>query len=109
MNASILYLIQILKSARKAKKLTQKKLAKKAGIPQGYISKIEKGSVNITLASFVELARNLELEVMLLPRQEANLIKSIILSEKAGRPLDKTPAYVPDNVDDEEDVERNHV
>lgn len=69
-------LILTLKNARVAKKLSQRELADKLGIPQSHLSKIETGQVNIKLASFVEMARHLEFEVMLVPRQEVMFVKS---------------------------------
>lgn len=94
-------LIDTIRAARKSKKLSQQMLARKVGIPQSHISKIESGNVNIKLASFVEIARTLELEVLLVPRQDAAMIQNLIASREAARGEDEVrPAY---SLDEDED------
>ena len=94
-------LIDRVNTARKASRLSQQMLGKKVGIPQSHISKIETGNVNIKLASFVEMARALELEVLLVPRQSATMIKNLIASKETKQRRDEIgPAYSLD--DDEE-------
>lgn len=101
MNNTIQELIDVLKRAREARGLSQRALADKLGIPQSHLSKIEAGRVNIKLASFVEMARTLELEVMLIPRQEISLVKGLLVSKKEARQGHETkPAYT---LDDEEE------
>lgn len=93
-------LISALKDTRKAKGLSQGELADKLGIPQSHLSRIESGHVNIQLSSLVEMARMLELEVMLIPRQEVSLVKGLIASKEKSREGDQVkPAYT---LDDEE-------
>ncbi len=69
-----------LKAAREAKGLSQRALAKLVDLPQSHISKIENGAVDLRLSSLVELARALDLEVMLAPRKTLPAIQSIIRS-----------------------------
>lgn len=91
-------LIDGIKTARKAGRLSQQMLAHKIGIPQSHLSKIETGNVNIGLASFVEIARTLELEVVLVPRQDAAMIKNLMASKQAReRRAEIGPAYTLDN------------
>lgn len=59
----------ILKAARQTKGLSQRALAEKVGVPQGHISKIENGGVDLQTSSLIELARALDLEVQLVPRR----------------------------------------
>ncbi len=100
---TIQQLVQKLKSARTAKNLSQRELANSLGIPQSHLSKIESGHVNIKLASFVKMARNLELEVMLIPRQEIPLVKNLMTSKEEMRKGHSIkPAY---SLDDEKDEE----
>lgn len=77
--------IETLKNAREAKEVSQRVLAEGLGIPQSHLSKIEAGKVNLKLASFVAMARALELEVMLVPRQEVPLVKSLMASQESMR------------------------
>ncbi len=95
-------LVDAIKATRKSKKLSQQTLAQKVGIPQSHISKIESGNVNIKLASFVEIARTLGLEVLLVPRQNASMIRDLIASKEAMRRGDEVrPAYSLDEDEDE--------
>ena len=63
------HIASALKDARRAKSLTQRELGKKAAVPQSHISKIESGAVDFRVSSLVELARALDLELMLVPRK----------------------------------------
>ena|SRR3989338_1144173 len=95
---SIKQLTGILRDLRKAKRMSQLALAGKVGIPQSHLSRIETGNVNIKLASFVEIARTLDLEVMLVPKQDAGAINSLIASKTAERHGDEVkPAYTLDD------------
>lgn len=59
---------QELKAARNKKGLSQRELGAKVGVPQSHISKIENGAVDLKTSSLIELARALDLELMLVPR-----------------------------------------
>lgn len=100
-------LIDALRAKRKAMKLSQQKLAEKVGIPQSHISKIEAGDVNIKLASFVEMARAVDLEVMLVPRKDIMMVKGLIASKETKQGGEgestATPAYSLDQGDDDND------
>lgn len=69
-----------LKVARAAKGLSQRALAKRVGVPQSHISKIENGAVDLRLSSLIELARALDLEVILAPRKTLPAVRSIVRS-----------------------------
>lgn len=59
---------QRLKSARESRGLSQRQLSARAGIPQGQISRIEQGAVDLRLSTLLALSRVLELEPVLIPR-----------------------------------------
>ncbi len=80
-----------IKAARKAKGLTQRQLGQRSGLPQSHISKIENGAVDLQLSSLMEIARALELEVTLLPRQALPALKGVLHTHKA--PSGPRPAY----------------
>ena len=80
-----------LKEARERSGISQRELSKLSGVPQGQISKIENGSVDLRLSSLIELARALELEVMLVPRKALPAVKAIIRSTES--PLDRQAQY----------------
>jgi transcriptional regulator with XRE-family HTH domain len=61
-------LTQTLRTTRESHGLSQAALGEKVGAPQSYISKVENGGVDLQTSSLVELARALELELVLVPR-----------------------------------------
>ena len=89
MTYAIEHIASKLKDARKAKGLTQRSLGKNAALPQSHISKIENGAVDLRVSSLVELARVLDLELMLVPRRTVSAVQSIIRGEGEGAPLGK--------------------
>ena len=80
-------IVRQLKEARNARKFSQRALSAKAGLPQGHISRIEAGEVDLKLSSLVGLARALDLEPMLVPRQQLKAVDAIIRS--SGRADDR--------------------
>ena len=84
--------------ARKKKGLTQSELARHVGVPQGHISSIENGKTDLRVSTFVQIARSLDLEVMLVPRQLNSLVKAIIEGKEG---IESEPRFQPDK--EEED------
>ena len=110
------YIAAALKTARKAKKLSQTELGTNVGLPQSHISKIESGRTDLKLSSLIELARALDLELTLVPRQLLPAVQSIVRGSRdhTGRvPTGKlklqahpptvavTPAYSLDEVEND--------
>ena len=93
------YLVKALKSAREAKKLSQRALGEIAGMPQARISKIENAAVDLQASTLIELARALDLDVMLVPRKYVPAVKGLI--RKSATPDTDTatprPAYALDD------------
>lgn len=91
-----------LKVARERKGLTQRALAQRVGLPQGHISRIERGIVDLQTSSLMEIARALDLELTLLPRSALPAIHA--LQDRAASadrgPEAQVPAY---QLDDSED------
>lgn len=83
MNYAIEHIARALRKAREAKGLSQRELGKKAGVPQGHISKIENGAVDLRVSSLVALARTLDLEFALAPRKVVPALKSLVRSSAA--------------------------
>ena len=67
-----------LKTARQKKQLSQRELSDKVGLPQSHISKIENATVDLKLSSLSELARALELELVLVPKKALPAVQSLI-------------------------------
>jgi transcriptional regulator with XRE-family HTH domain len=88
-----------LKKARLEKKLSQRELSEKVGMPQSHISKIESGLVDLQTSSLIELSRILELELMLVPRILVNTVQALQREQKGSKPR---PMYRLEEVEDEE-------
>lgn len=92
MSSKLNTIVQALGDARQAKGLSQRALSARVGVPQAHISKIENGMVDVKLSSLQELARALDLELMLVPRYQVQLIKA--LKQSADKPDSvASPAY----------------
>lgn len=68
MTYSVEHIARAIKAARKEKRMSQRALSAKTGVPQSHISKIENGAVDLKTSSLIEFARALDLELMLVPR-----------------------------------------
>ncbi len=82
------HIASTLKAARESKGLSQRELSAKSGVPQGHISKIENGAVDLRVSSLVALARFLDLELTLVPRKSVSAVKSIVRSSARSAPPD---------------------
>ena len=91
MHYTITHIANQLKAEREARGLSQRALSKLAGIPQSHISKIESGTVDLRLSSLIELARALNLEMVLVPRKVLPAVKSIVRSTLAHASMDIPP------------------
>ncbi len=80
------YIANTLRAVRESKGFSQRELSAKSGVPQGHISKIENGAVDLRISSLVGLARVLDLELTLVPRKSVSAVQSIVRSS-AGNTL----------------------
>ena len=78
------YIARTLKAAREARGLSQRELSAKSSVPQGHISKIENGAVDLRVSSLVALARVLNLDLILVPRKAVSAVQSIVRSSVSG-------------------------
>ncbi len=97
---SVEELAKHIKLGRKKKGLSQRALSAKIGIPQSHISKIENGMVDLQTSSLIEIARTLDLELLLVPR---NLLPTIRALQNTSLMQQSTPAYQLPNEDDNDD------
>lgn len=95
------YLTAQVREIREASGISQRALSERAGLTQSHISQIESGRMEPGLSSFIDLARALELEVVLVPKKlmpaVLNLVKSQATPDMyihAGQPNDKRFARV---------------
>lgn len=96
-------IIKALKAKRLDQGLTQRALAHKVSSPQSHIARIESGLVDPKLSTVIELARTLELEIMVIPRQILPVVQALV----RGRPTDPDSAprslYALTEDEDEDD------
>ena len=105
MSGSLTETAQALKAARLAKGLSQRELSVRTGLTQAHLSRIENAAVDIRLSNLIELARVLDLELVLVPRRLAPAVRNIVRSHRStddppaarSRPR---PAYRLDDDDD---------
>ena len=98
------HITRTLKQAREKKKLSQRVLGQKVGLPQSHISHIEHNTVDLKTSSLIELARVLDLELMLIPRSMLNTVKGLLSQRTAKTETTQAPpAYQLDEDDDGEE------
>lgn len=92
------------KKARLKKGLSQQALSLIVGLPQGHLSKIERGAVDLQTSSLIELSRALDLELMLIPRIFVRTVTAITrgISKKDS---ELRPMYQLEDVDEDEEDE----
>ena len=69
---------QQLRSAREARKMSQRELSARSGLTQSHISQIERGTMEPGLGSLVDVARALDLEIVLAPKKLMPAIRNIV-------------------------------
>ena len=79
-----------IKLERKKKGISQRALGAKVGVPQSHISKIENGLVDLQTSSLIEIARALDLELVLIPR---NLLSTVLAIQNTTATAKSTPLY----------------
>lgn len=98
----------LLKKTRIQKGLSQRALSALVGLPQGHISKIESGAVDLQTSSLIELTRALDLELMLVPRILINTVAALTRNMN-GKTTEPRPKYQLAEVDelDEDEEDKN--
>ncbi|MDZ4837030.1 MAG: helix-turn-helix transcriptional regulator [Candidatus Melainabacteria bacterium] len=91
-------IVQALIEARKQKGLTQTELAKRLSVPQSYISRIESGKLDLRLTSLIDIARYLNLDLLLVP--DAMVPTVTALTSSAGLTQTAQPLYTLDNLEE---------
>ena len=103
MNYLTEHIARALRQARETKKLSQRELGRKAGVPQGHISRIENGAVDLRISSLVALARVLDLEIELVPRRVQPAVRSLVRSSAAETLMERVTPRPLYSLDEEGD------
>ena len=82
-----------LAAARRRAGLSQVALAQRIGADQSYVSKVERGGVDPQTSTLLELARALDLELMLVPRQLVPAVQAL------QREIAPDPRITPSRID----------
>jgi transcriptional regulator with XRE-family HTH domain len=72
------HLLAQVRDARDARGMSQRAISDRAGLTQSHISQIESGKMEPGLSSFIELARALDLEVMLVPKRWVAGVQALV-------------------------------
>lgn len=73
-----------LRAAREGQKVTQRELSARSGLTQSHISQIERGTLEPGLSSLVDVARALDLEIILAPKKLMPAVRNILDSSSAS-------------------------
>ena len=77
-------IIEQLKSFRLANGLKQAELGQKLGLPQSHVSKIEQGVTDPRLSTVLDMARVLDQELVLVPRQLLPQLRALLYGQEEG-------------------------
>jgi transcriptional regulator with XRE-family HTH domain len=88
-----LSLADVLRITRLTQRLSQAQLASKLGLRQRQISDLEREAVDARLSTIQNVARALDLELMLIPR---HLISTVEALQRTGSEGDRRPLYALD-------------
>ena len=99
-------LTEVLRLARLTRQLSQAALAAKSGLRQRQISDLERGTVDVRVSTIQNVARALDLELMLIPRHLISAVEALQRSSGQG---DQRPLYALDDEEEEAAPEESHV
>jgi len=81
------HLAHALREAREGAELSQRALSARAGLTQSHISQIERGTLEPGLATLIDLARALDLELVLVPKRLLPAVNGLLRTTPAERDL----------------------
>jgi transcriptional regulator with XRE-family HTH domain len=84
-------LIAQVRRAREEAAVSQRELSARSGLTQSHISHIERGNIEPGLSSLIDLARALDLEIVLVPKKLLPAVKGVIHGAKPSRPSLASP------------------
>lgn len=76
-------LIKAVREAREAAGVSQRALSARAGLTQSHISQIESGKMEPGLSSFIDMARALELEIVVVPKKMVPAVQGLVKAQTA--------------------------
>jgi transcriptional regulator with XRE-family HTH domain len=103
MRDSISHIAIAIREARKKLGISQRELSRRSGLPQSHISKIENGEIDLQTSSLIQIARSLEMELVMIPQKLYPVFQS--LEKRITGRKKQVPMYRLDDDDSEEDDE----
>jgi transcriptional regulator with XRE-family HTH domain len=89
-------IVEALKVARQKAGLSQRALSARAGLAQSHVSEIENGSKDPGLSKLIDVARALDLELVLVPRRMLPAVQGLIRPHEDEH---RSPAYALEVID----------
>ncbi|NRP75763.1 hypothetical protein ILFOPFJJ_06686 [Ensifer psoraleae] len=78
------HITQQIRAAREAQQISQRELSARSGLTQSHISQIERGTMEPGLSKLVDVARALDLEIVLAPKKLMPAVRNILESASAS-------------------------
>lgn len=91
-------LFNVLRETRLKRQLSQQELARKLGLRQRQVSDLERAAMDPRLSTIQNVARALDVELMLIPRYLISAVESL---QRASSDSTKRPMYALDDSDAE--------
>jgi transcriptional regulator with XRE-family HTH domain len=81
------HIVSTLRDARETAGISQRALSTRSGLTQSHISQIERGTLEPGLATLIDLARALDLELVLVPKRLLPAVNGLLHNTQAERDL----------------------
>ena len=98
-------LVQQVRQTREAAGISQRALRDRSGLTQSHISQIESGKLEPGLSTFIDMARALGLELLLVPKKLVPAVEGMVRGAgpggTVGNPASLRPAYSLDADEDD--------
>ena len=93
-----------LRKARRSRRMSQREMENRTGIRQSHLSRIENGLVDPKLSHTVQMARAVELELVLVPRRALAAVSRLLRDIEGDGERGRRPTAVELLVGDGEDA-----
>ena len=93
-----------LRKARRSRRMSQREMENRTGIRQSHLSRIENGLVDPKLSHAAQMARAVELELVLVPRRALAVVSRLLRDFEGGGERGRRPTAVELLVGDGEDA-----
>jgi transcriptional regulator with XRE-family HTH domain len=78
-------LVSALRGLRERRGVSQEVLARRLGVAPSHVSRIESGGADSRLSTFVDIARALQAEVVLVPKEYLSAVRALLNDLQSGQ------------------------